>query len=412
MGKGKVLGALFLTGLSFAGGYKIPEQSVRSTATSGAYFSSALSADSAYYNPANMSFLKGKWGMEIGLRYIVLPNIDFSGRVIDPATKQPVRFSASSNKEEFIIPYFHYVSPAKGRVRFGLSFTTPAGLAKGWENSPAQAFAKNFLLEVYELSFSASYLVTKNFSVGGGIRGVYARGNVEFSHPSGAYVNVMKGNTDIKPGAFFSVSFRPSENLILSALYRTEVNLDIEGNASGYLYIPQQNRIYRFSTDGNVEIPLPAELRVGASYKFGNTTFEFTYDRTFWSSYEKLDFNFEDRTVESAFGEAREKDWKDTNTYRFAVYHEFRKKYLLMGGIAYDETPVPERTLGFELPDSNGWIFSLGGIYRPEPAVEFGIAYLLFIKEERNVNNNIYGIEGEFKDISAHMLTLSAGIRF
>ncbi len=79
-----------------------------------------------------------------------------------------------------------------------------------------------------------------------------------------------------------------------------------------------------------------------------------------------------------------------------------------MLGIAYDETPVPEKTLGFELPDSNGWILSLGGLYRPQPKVEIGVAYLYFI--DRNVSNS--SIRGEFKDISAHMLTLSLGYSF
>ncbi|EDP74751.1 hypothetical protein [Hydrogenivirga sp. 128-5-R1-1] len=68
------------------------------------------------------------------------------------------------------------------------------------------------------------------------------------------------------------------------------------------------------------------------------------------------------------------------------------------------------KTLGFELPDSDGWIFSLGSLYRPEPKVEIGVAYLLFLKKDRNVDNQT--IKGEFKDISAHMLTLSVGYAF
>ncbi len=406
------LGLLGTALISFAGGYKIPEQSLRSTATSGAYFSSANAPDASYYNPANMSFMKDGWGVEVGMRYIVLPNVDFSGSVYDRATNGflPSQ-SFSSEKDSFFVPYFHYVSPKVGKLRFGLSFTTPAGLSKRWENSPAQGYAKNFLLEVYETSLSVSYLVMKNLSVGGGLRAVYAKGEVELAHPQNAYAISMDGSTDIKPAYFISVSFKPIENLTLSTLYRSKVDLKVDGDASGYIVTSRTPlRIYNFDTSGNVEVPLPAEWRLGASYKLGSTTFEFTYERTFWSSYERLNFNFADATVEGAFGRPQPKDWEDTNTYRFALYHTFSKSFTAMAGVAYDESPVPERTLGFELPDSDGWIFSAGGLFKPDPKVELGVAYLYFMKEDRSVQND--RIRGEFKDISAHMLTLSLGYSF
>ncbi|WP_121011455.1 OmpP1/FadL family transporter [Hydrogenivirga caldilitoris] len=414
----KVLTGVFAISLAseiaLAGGYKIPEQSLRSTGTAGAYFSSANAPDAAYFNPANMSFMKDGWGLEVGMRYIVLPSIDFSGRTLDPATTSfTANQNFSSEKESFLAPYFHYVSPKVGKLRFGLSFTTPGGLSKKWEGNIAQAYAKNFHLEVYEASLSASYEITESISVGGGLRGVYSRGEVEFAHPGGGYSISMDGDTAIKPGLFISASVKPTKELTISTLYRSKVDLKIKGDASGYFVTNPgpPPTIYSFDTSGNVKIPLPAEWRLGASYKWNKTTFELTYERTFWSDYEKLDFNFGDPNVEgSSFGEAKPKDWKDTNTYRFAVLHEFNDKLTGMAGIAYDETPVPERTLGFELPDSDGWILSAGGIYKPEPKVEIGVAYLYFMKKDRSVNND--RIQGKFKDISAHMLTLSIGYSF
>lgn len=407
------LSLCFLAGAVFAGGYKIPEQSLRSTGTAGAYFSSADTPDASYYNPANMSFMKDGWGLEVGMRYIVLPSIKFSGRVKDPATASfTSNQSFSSERETFFIPYFHYVSPRVGAFRFGLSLTTPGGLSKSWEDSIAQAYAKTFHLEVYEASLAVSYAVSDALSLGGGLRGVYSRGEVEYVHPRGAYSVSMEGDTDIKPGFFASVSVKPVKNLTLSTLYRSKVDLKIKGDASGYMVTNPgpPPTIYPFDTSGSVKIPLPAEWRLGASYRLGATTIELTYERTFWSDYEKLDFNFGDSNVESNFGTPKPKDWEDTNTYRLGIIHDFSKKLTGMLGVAYDETPVPERTLGFELPDSDGWILSFGSIYRPEPKVEIGAAYLLFLKNDRSVSNA--NIDGKFKDISAHMLTLSIGYAF
>jgi len=273
---------LFTCSPALAGGFKIPEQSLLSAGTAGAYFSSALDPSASYYNPANMSFMGSSASLEVGVRYIHLPSVNFRGSAYDPLTASFERADASSRVENFFIPYFHYVSPPVGRVRFGLSLVTPAGLSKRWSEGIQKAYAKKFLLEIYELDLTASYLLTSRFSVGGGLRSVYARGEVEFERFP-AYSISMEGDTGFLPGAFVSASFKATENLTLSALYRTEVNLELSGDADGFLVVGG-SPVSLSGIGGSVEIPLPAELRMGASYRLGDTTLEFTYERTFWSS--------------------------------------------------------------------------------------------------------------------------------
>ena len=59
----------------------------------------------------------------------------------------------------------------------------------------------------------------------------------------------------------------------------------------------------------------------------------------------------------------------------------------LMGGFAYDETPVPEENIGFELPDSDAWIYSLGAQYKVNEKMDVGIAALYDYKESRTVQS-------------------------
>jgi len=405
-------GLLTLSAAALAGGYRIPEQSILSTGTAGAYFSSASDPSASYYNPANMAFMDGSAGVEVGLRYIRLPSVEFRGRAYDPVAGSFTAVSESSEAENFFIPYFHYISPKVGDLRFGLSLVTPAGLSKRWEGTVPKAHAGKFLLEVYELDLTASYLITDTLAVGGGLRGVYARGEVEYERAP-AYSLSMDGDTGLLPGAFVSVSYRPFENLTVSTLYRTEVNLRLEGGVNGYLLVGS-TPVSVNGTTGSVEIPLPAEWRIGASYRAGGATFEITYERTFWSAYERLDFNYDRSPLKgSSFDTPKDKNWKDTSTYRFAVLYDLREDLLLMGGVAYDESPVPARTMGFDLPDSNGWILSAGGLFSPSPQVEVGLAYLIFIKGDRSVSappNT--AVSGEFSDISAHLLNLSLAYRF
>jgi len=55
---------LTATGSALASGYRIPEQSVNSTARAGSYVAYTPGADAAYYNPANMSWLEDRAYLE------------------------------------------------------------------------------------------------------------------------------------------------------------------------------------------------------------------------------------------------------------------------------------------------------------------------------------------------------------
>ncbi len=414
MGKIKTSILLLLGSFSvaLAAAYKIPEQSNRSLGTAAAYFAGADSADTAYYNPANMSWIKEKDKVlvEIGSRYIYLPRISFTGKALDPVMGIFVLSDAKSKREYFLVPYFHMVLPTKNNIRFGLSFTTPAGLSKRWTAKIPRSLAEEFTLKVFEFDTVASLKVSDKLSIGGGIRTVYSEGQIKYQYPD-VYSIDMNGKTDYRFGYLLSLSVKPTENLTISTLYRSKVNLKVIGDAKGYLLIPTPiPAIYPISTRGRVQVPLPAEWRLGASYKWKKTKFELTYEKTFWHKYENLNFNFKDPIVENALGKNIEKKWEDSHTIRFGVIHQLNSTFTGMAGIAYDTTPIPEKTLGFELPDSDGWIFSLGGIYKITENTNIGFSYLYFTKYERNVFNK--KIEGKFSDLSAHLFNISLEHKF
>jgi long-chain fatty acid transport protein len=414
MRKGLILSGaiLLMSGIAGAGGYKIPEQSIRSMGTAGAYMSSSRSADANYYNPANMSWMEKSALMELGFKYINLPSVKFRGQAVDPVLRSFVLSDASSKSENFLIPYFHYVSPPVGDFRFGLSLTTPAGLSKRWSAKIPKATAEEFTLRVVELSLGMSYRLTEKIALGGGLRGVYADGKVKYQY-EGVYKVDMEGDNTMAAGYYVSLSFRPSSALNISALYRSKVDLDIKGDAKGYVFLPSPyNTLHNINpSGGSVSVPLPAEFRLGVSYSFGRTVLELTYEKTFWSDYNELDFNFADILVElSPLGEPKEKDWKDSDTIRLGITHAFSDKFTALAGVAYDNSPIPEKSLGFELPDSSAWILSLGGIYRLNPNWEVGLAYLFVTKDSRKVSNKT--IKGEFSELKAHLVNLSVGYRF
>ena len=101
---------------------------------------------------------------------------------------------------------------------------------------------------------------------------------------------------------------------------------------------------------------------------------ELTWDRTFWSKYKNLDFNFSPANPYNPFEAPLAKDWNDANCFRIGLTYGVNDNLTLMGGFAYDETPVPTETIGFELPDSDAWIYSLGAQYKVNEKMDIGIA--------------------------------------
>jgi long-chain fatty acid transport protein len=113
------------------------------------------------------------------------------------------------------------------------------------------------------------------------------------------------------------------------------------------------------------------------------------------------------------FGYPAAKNFKDSNAYRLGVSYKATNIMTLMAGVAYDETPVPSGTLGFELPDSDAWLFSLGARFKVTPKMDLGFGLLYDKKTDRAVNNvsgSPTDVAGKFTDASA--LYVSAGLSY
>lgn len=387
-----VLILLVASSVLFASGYKIPEQSTSSVAKSAATIANLNGADASYFNPAAMSVLSEGSALEAGLTYIHLPSVDFSGTT----------GSYSSEKENFLLPYIHYVSPKVDGFRYGFSLTEPAGLSKRWKSAVPKSYAQEFSLKVIELNPTISYDVNSDFSIGGGLRLIYSDGVVKSMTPTGTGRD-MTGDT-MEFGYNLALHYHPESDWQVGLTYRSKVDLGIEGDAKLFL----TNAMF-YNGSANVSLPVPAALALGVAYDITDkTTVEVVVDRTFWSSYDKLDFNY--ASPQPAFDTPVPKNWDDVNAYRLGVTHKYSDKLTLMGGFAIDENPIPESTVGYELPDSDAYLLSFGFDYKIDDSMNFGFGYLLDYKKSRNVTNT--AINGEFTDGGAHLVNISLGYKF
>jgi len=412
---------------TYASGYRIPEQSLNSTALSSAYVAHTLNADAAYFNPANMSWLANTTLIEGGFTYIHLPSVTYT----DYRTSA---FSGDSEGEHFIIPNFYLVSPEFSNFRFGFAMTFPAGLAKRWRDTFPKTFAEKFSMTVVEANPTVSYKFGDKFSAAVGARLLYSEATVQSqgtvtaipagglgggNPPTSEYTYIsrdLEGDT-AEFGYNLALSFKPMDQLNLAATYRSKVDLDMTGegtlSASGSFpggILP--GTIYQGG--GDVSVPVPAVLAVAVSYTFDKATVEFAYDRTFWSDYEILDINYSRSlghpVLIAAFDDPITKNWEDVDAFRIGVTYNWNEKLTLMAGGGIDGNPVPDESLSFDIPDSDAWFASLGFRYDYSEQWSFGAAYLYARKDTRSVVNKT--LNGEFSDISSHLLALSASYTF
>ena len=72
----------------------------------------------------------------------------------------------------------------------------------------------------------------------------------------------------------------------------------------------------------------------------------------------------------------------------------------------------PAENIGFELPDSDAWIYSIGAQYKVSEQMDIGMAALYDYKESREVRNADGSINGKFTDASAFLLSVGMNYKF
>ena len=125
----------------------------------------------------------------------------------------------------------------------------------------------------------------------------------------------MEGDT-VEFGYNLALAYRPTSDINVAVTYRSKVDLQEEGTAQLYY---SEAKVY--DGDSCVTVPLPAALNVAISKTWEDKfTLEFNYERTYWSAYEDLDFNYATALPSPEltyfFDTPKAKDWKDTNTLR------------------------------------------------------------------------------------------------
>ncbi len=392
----------------FGAAYKLPETSLKGTSLSAANVAACDGADCAYYNSANSAFLDGaSQYLEVGGTFVHLPAVEYSGmQTFSSGVTIPA--NGETKKENILLPYLHYISKAYGNLRYGVSVVVPGGLVKRWESPVQKLFAKKFDLTMVLINPSVTYKLNQNFAVSAGVDILYSKGKVEndgtlIGQP---VTRVMDGDS-IDYGFNVAAAWHLENGINVAATYRSKIKMSLDGDAT--LGLGPLSLDYK----ADVDVYLPAALTLAVSKEIDKVTLEFVYERTFWSSYKYLDFNYNKPLPPqlASFDAKVPKLWKDTNTFRVGLKYKYSDKLTLMAGYTHDESPIKSKYVGYEMPDSDANIFSAGFYYQQSSNFGWGVGVLYDSKKKRTVRT-IGGINGTFDKGGALLVTAGFSYKF
>ncbi len=425
---------LIWTSLSFGAGFQVPEQGVASMGMGMGFIGKADDLSAIYHNPAGLTQLQGTQA------YFGLAGIS------PDATYTRAEFEPQDNEDDLIpVPLLAVSTDFGGRTEnFVAAFAVnaPFGLRNEYDAAGPQRYINTKIgLTTMYIGPYVAWQASPRFSIGGGLQYVYATAEIKqkINYGGALYAMALQqapqmadpslnenpaydGDLDIDDATAstfagnLGILVKPTDNFQIGLSWRSGVDLEIEGDVS--LEIPQAvtmlsgGVMQSLEAEGSTTVSLPQIVGVGVSYQpIDQLTVISDFNWINWSVYEDLDFDFEPNT--SYFPDKENpRDWDDTMVFRLGVEYWLTEKYALRAGYIYDQTPIPDKSHGPELPTSTRNSLTLGFGCRWEK-LSIDLAYAHLFIDDRTVEESVRDPEplGEYES-SGDIFGISVGYAF
>ncbi len=362
-----------------------------------------------FWNPALINKLEGT-------------QIQLGTTLIFPSRKFESDFSGNSFKTEpdvFFPSTFFITHKFNEKVSTGLGVFNPFGLATKWPDDwEGRYLATNSEMTTFNINPVVSFQITPKIAFAAGLDFLLLDATLEKKINLGFADSGQKFEGDGSGVGFnFGIIIEPHKDIAIGASYRSEINVDIDGNVTFDLPDPSLG-IFFPNTAGNTDITLPQQVHAGISYKgFNPVTLEVALRWEGWSSYDQLVINLEKPvgpTQTTIF--PSDKNWDDTYSFSIGAKYQMNDSITLLAGYLYQGNPIPDDTFEPAIPDANAHLFTVGtSIKHKQFKVDLAYGYQKF--QNRNKDNDV-GSEssipglvdatanGEYKS-HLHMVALS-----
>ncbi len=394
-------------------GFSVNVHGAKAMGMNTAFAAQADDPSALYYNPAGITFLKGLQLNVGGVLINVAPTAFLGTNQMHPTT---VGYE-ESRRGIFLVPssYITY-SMESLPLSFGLAINSIYPLSKRWnDDSSFRNLVQSVSIRPMNFQPTVAYRFDNlNLSIAAGVDVTYAKvsmQNMVYSGQAGELGRLSTEGTALDPGYNFGLLWKPRNDLSLGVNYRSAITLNLSGDATFNATTTFGAAVIGGAAAGNAttSIRLPDSLTLAVAWKpIEKLTLEFDAMRTGWSSYNRLEVVYHNPQMAAFNNNPIPKNWNDSWSYSLGVQYSLNPTLDLRAGYTYDTTPVPDTTLGPDLPDAARHNYSVGiGIHKDFVSLDLAYMYIQFA--DRNVSNLIQ--TGSYKS-DAHLIGTSVTLRF
>lgn len=386
---------------SFGSGFAVYTQDASALGQGNAMIAHADGPAAIFFNPALLNKLEGT-------------QVEVGTTLIFPSRKFKSDLSSTEYETEYSVFYpstFYISHRFDDKVSAGLGVFSPFGLGTDWgEDWEGRYITTRSEMKTFNFNPAISYQIMSNLSVAAGVDFILLDAILErkinLSSLGLPDANQKFSGDGRGVGYNLGVLYDINEDTSLGASYRSEVSVDIAGDATFNLPSPAFSATFP-NTAGETYITLPQQVHAGISYKgFEALIIEAGVRWEGWSSYDELKFDFE-QPIAGNTTVAYEKDWRDTWTGNVGAQYQLNDAVSLRAGYLYGGNPVPDKTFEPSIPDSNTHIFTIGtGLKSQRMKIDLAYAYQMLESREKNNTIGATSANGRY-DSRLHLIGIS-----
>jgi long-chain fatty acid transport protein len=355
-----------------------------------------------FFNPALINKLAGTQ-VELGTT-LIFPSRDFTA---------PDGSTATTRDKLFYPSTFYLTHAFNDKVSAGLGVFNPFGLSTDWGSDWQGRFiTTKSELQTFDFRPVVSYRLTPYLAVAAGVDFVLLDATLERKIPTPLGEVGQKFTGDGNGiGYNLGIAVDAGKGITFGASYRSEVKIDINGNAAFTLPSPLLSATFP-NTGATTSITLPQQVFAGIAYQpTDRLVVEAGMRWEDWRSFDQLQIAFA-QPVAGLSSVTFPRDWHETFAVNAGGKYRLNDTISLLAGYLFGWNPVPDSTFEPAITGSDSHLFSVGGEARFDRlSVTLAYAYQLF--EERTKTTNLYGpIANGTYNSDLHLLGLSFGYRF
>lgn len=393
-----------------------------------AFSGTAAAADDAstiFYNPAGMAKLTGSEFLVVGSG--VLIGSEFKNGNSQAAFGQPLGNDGGDAGGWNAVPAGYFAMPLNDRFAVGLGVNAPFGLKLEYDDGWMGRYqALNSEIQTYNFNPSLSWRLSKQLSLGvganyqriqaeltnavnytavvaQGLQALVAAGQVPASAVPGLIGDNLglEGHTEVRGddsswGFNAGLLYEFSDDTRIGLSYRSSIDYTLEGsvrfrpatatNAIGAGIIAAASAPGATLATGpaTVDLKLPDIATASLYHRMGQVELMADVAWTGWSSIQELRIVRDSGQVLSVTPER----WEDTWRYAVGATYQLNDQWKLRGGLAYDETNVPNSTRTARLPDSDRTWVAIGAQWNPGNSWVVDVGYAHLFAKDASMNQD------------------------